>query len=42
MYLYQIIIPDHVLNCKNVLCDVHNNSIQFLHDSIIKALHACK
>ena len=21
------------------LCDVHNNSIQFLHDSIINALH---
>ena len=29
MYLYQIIILDHVLDCKNVLCDVHNNSIQF-------------
>ena len=39
MYLNQIIISDHVLDCKNVLCDVHNNSIQFLHDSIINALH---
>ena len=29
MYLNQIIIPGHVLDCKNVLCDVHNNSIQF-------------
>ena len=27
MYLNQIIIPDHVLDCKNVLCDAHNNSI---------------
>ena len=39
MYLNQIIIPDLVLDCKNVLCNVHNNSIQFLHDSIINALH---
>ena len=39
MYLNQIITPDHVLDCKNVLCDAHNNSIQFLHDSIINALH---
>ena len=39
MYLNQIIIPDHIFDCKNVWCDVHNNSIQFLHDSIINALH---
>ena len=39
MYLNQIIIFEHVLDCKNVLCDVHNNSIQFLHDSISNTLH---
>ena len=39
MYLNQIIIPDHVLECKNVLYDVHNNSIQLLHDNINNALH---
>ena len=39
MYLNQITIPDQVLDCKHVLCDVHNNSIRVLHNNIINALH---
>ena len=39
MYLNQITIPDHVLDCDNVFCDVHNNCMNFYMIALHKSGH---